>query len=436
MFSNKLTHSYFLGMSGTIWLTANLFVILSSAALVKAIADRQPAYLFASLLAALLGVLSYSTAIYSLAVLLVCCVCLLLLPRTRGPISVTVVIGIAVTAVLVLTLLLHYRGRPSHHPAWQYNPVELGHFVLIYLGSALADRMRALFGLALLVAGLTSIFWLKAQGQAKNVLLWTILFFYAPFNALMTGIGRLGFGGEVAASSRYQSVTAISLIATIVLVLAALPKGVTSRHLAVVRGTLIIALMVMAVALATHSTPPRNVLQNEAKLIAEVALRQGLEGKQHLPRGLTEPMLPMLRAAHHAPFHWQTNCEKHLYRRVADPNGRSAGAIETMQVFDKANGEGRAIELSGFAERDGVTAECIAIVDGSAIVIGSGVSVSRRQDIENRKGHWRVRIGWKAVAEMPRVMPVCALALFDNAAKWVQLSNCQTSLGGSNPTGR
>ena len=28
MFSAKLTHSYFMGMSGTIWLTANLFVIL------------------------------------------------------------------------------------------------------------------------------------------------------------------------------------------------------------------------------------------------------------------------------------------------------------------------------------------------------------------------------------------------------------------------
>ena len=27
MFSAKLTHSYFLGMSGTIWLTADLFVI-------------------------------------------------------------------------------------------------------------------------------------------------------------------------------------------------------------------------------------------------------------------------------------------------------------------------------------------------------------------------------------------------------------------------
>ena len=37
MSSAKLTHSYFLGMSGTIWLTADLFVILSAAALARAV---------------------------------------------------------------------------------------------------------------------------------------------------------------------------------------------------------------------------------------------------------------------------------------------------------------------------------------------------------------------------------------------------------------
>jgi hypothetical protein len=66
-------------------------------------------------------------------------------------------------------------------------------------------------------------------------LLWVILFFFAPFNALMTGIGRLGYGVKIAATSRYQSVTAITLIATIVLVLAALPTGAVSRRAARLR---------------------------------------------------------------------------------------------------------------------------------------------------------------------------------------------------------
>ena len=41
MFSAKLSHSYFLGMSGTIWLTADLFVILSAAALARAVARAK-----------------------------------------------------------------------------------------------------------------------------------------------------------------------------------------------------------------------------------------------------------------------------------------------------------------------------------------------------------------------------------------------------------
>ena len=48
MFSAKLTHSYFLGMSGTIWLTADLFVILSAAALARAVTAESSNWLVLS----------------------------------------------------------------------------------------------------------------------------------------------------------------------------------------------------------------------------------------------------------------------------------------------------------------------------------------------------------------------------------------------------
>ena len=78
---------------------------------------------------------------------------------------------------------------------------------------------------------------LAAERRIKETLLWVILFFFAPFNALMTGIGRLGYGVKIAATSRYQSVTAITLIAMIVLVLAALPKTASSRREILLRET-------------------------------------------------------------------------------------------------------------------------------------------------------------------------------------------------------
>ena len=45
MFSAKLSHSYYFGMSGAIWLTANIFVILSTAAMVRAARTESAVWL-------------------------------------------------------------------------------------------------------------------------------------------------------------------------------------------------------------------------------------------------------------------------------------------------------------------------------------------------------------------------------------------------------
>jgi hypothetical protein len=98
MFSAKLTHSYFLGMSGTIWLTADLFVILSAAALARAVTAESSNWLLLSLLAALIGVLAYSTAIYMLIVIVIFCAAKLLRPKLPGPSSRPVLLGTAIAA--------------------------------------------------------------------------------------------------------------------------------------------------------------------------------------------------------------------------------------------------------------------------------------------------------------------------------------------------
>ena len=106
-----------------------------------------------------------------------------------------------------------------------------------------------------------------------------MLFLFAPFNALMTGIGRLGYGVKIAATSRYQSVTAITLIATITLVLAALPQDPVSRRARILRNAAFVVLICCAVILALDRSYVRNyAARNERKVIAEIALRQGIEG--------------------------------------------------------------------------------------------------------------------------------------------------------------
>jgi hypothetical protein len=236
MFSAKLTHSYFLGMSGAIWLTADLFVIVSAAALARAVASESAPWLLVSLFVGVLGVLTYSTAIFMLIVLVIVCAAKLLRPKLPSPGLRPLLLGTAALAVLVLALGVAYRNAPQAKPDFAFDLPSLVEFVLIYLGNALTTGpLRLVAGLVILAAGAASIWRLATERRIKETLLWVILFFFAPFNALMTGIGRLGYGVKIAATSRYQSVTAITLIATIVLVLAALPTGAVSRRAARLR---------------------------------------------------------------------------------------------------------------------------------------------------------------------------------------------------------
>lgn len=251
MFSAKLTHSYFLGMSGTIWLTADLFVILSAAALARAVSNESAGWLALSLLAAVLGVLAYSTGIYMLIVLVVLCLAKLLRPQLPGPNSRPALLGAMCVAVLLLGLGVAFRNAPKAKPDFAFDFLGLAQFVLIYLGNAFTTGpIRLVAGALILGAGIASIWRLASERRIKDSLLWVILFFFAPFNALMTGIGRLGYGVKIAATSRYQSVTAITLIATIVLVLAALPKAASSRREAIWRNLTFGALLACAAIIA------------------------------------------------------------------------------------------------------------------------------------------------------------------------------------------
>ena len=223
-------------MSGAIWLTANLFVIVSAAALARAVASESAPWLLVSLFVGVLGVLTSSTAILMLIVLVIVCAAKLLRPKLPGPGSRPLLLGTAALAVLVLALGVAYRNAPQARPDFAFDLPSLVEFVLIYLGNALTTGpLRLVADLVILAAGAASIWRLATERRIKETLLWVILFFFAPFNALMTGIGQLGYGVKIAATSRYQSVTAITLIATIVLVLAALPTGAVSRRAARLR---------------------------------------------------------------------------------------------------------------------------------------------------------------------------------------------------------
>jgi hypothetical protein len=345
---------------------------------------------------------------------------------------------IALIAV-VLGVGIAYRNQA--HPPWAFDPLALVHFVFTYLGNALSmgpSQLQALLapliGMAMLAIGGLSIRRLWSEERLNNALLWIILFFFAPFNALMTGIGRLSTRPHEATVSRYQSVAAISLIATIALMLAALPRTSISRGVALLRGAAVATLLIAAIVLATNRDFVKQFIDsNETKVLTEIALRQSLESKEHLKGATQGPqelsaLAPILRAASHVPFNTNTRCESLLGRRLAEMAGEPAGSMEAISTYAIFPDRGKAVELIGWAERDGASAECIVVIDGRRTAIGAGASMFLRPDTERDKGQPLGRVGWKAVATLPEVMPVCAIALFRGEGEAVPLANCQESI--------
>jgi hypothetical protein len=157
-------------------------------------------------------------------------------------------------------------------------------------------------------------------------------------------------------------------------------------------------------------------------------LRQSARGRRQFER-----VLPVLRAARHAPFHWRSRCEELLGQSIPEAGtvGPAVGRIESLSIYKQADNSGRAIALSGFAERNGTPAECIVIVDGNGTAIGAGASVSERPDLERNEGHSLGRVGWRAVAALPPSATVCALVLFPGEAKPLPLADCKPVAAGA-----
>ena len=154
-------------------------MILSLAALARALATKASIWLVLALVAALCGILTYSTAIYALIAVLVVSVAALMWRPLRAAWPKPTIIAVLVACVFVLAALLIYRSHPQGHPPLSFAPLPLISFVLIYLGNALPlpTRLHPLGGLLLLTAGGVSIWRLVKLGHEKeNLFFWTSAF--------------------------------------------------------------------------------------------------------------------------------------------------------------------------------------------------------------------------------------------------------------------
>ena len=209
---------------------------------------------------------------------------------------------LSLSAAVIGSYLYHYR-TPPQHPSLSLDVSSLLHYVeyvLTYLGAALLSSdvnplMAFLAGSAgglLFVLVLTMILATKTI-RARDLLPYLALSLYALLTALLTGIGRAGFGVVQAMSPRYIAFSSLFWISLVVLMILLLridtPRG---RWLARPARILLGCIMAMIVALSAMSSFHSRLLFKERYQFLDPARRELFSLKNE---ELLERIYPHLR---------------------------------------------------------------------------------------------------------------------------------------------
>ncbi len=138
-------------------------------------------------------------------------------------------------AVAGVFTALYFIGyiKPAHHPSLLAG-FESPKVFLAYLGNYLSGPIgrSSLHGLAMLglFLALTSFACIRWRARMDLVLPWLAIGGFAVANALLTGLGRAGFGAAQGLSSRYVTIALLLSIAVVPLGLLAMLAWIASRR--------------------------------------------------------------------------------------------------------------------------------------------------------------------------------------------------------------
>jgi hypothetical protein len=135
---------------------------------------------------------------------------------------------ISISTVVIYSYFYHYR-TPPHHPSVLLilnSPLKYLKYVLIYLGAALLSSdvnpliafLVGLSGIILFILTLMMILATK-KIRAGDLSPYFALSLYALFTALLTGIGRAGFGEIQGMSPRYVAFSSLFWISLLVFII-------------------------------------------------------------------------------------------------------------------------------------------------------------------------------------------------------------------------
>jgi hypothetical protein len=390
-FSLHGLHNFALGMSGTAWLTANLFVVTALIFAMK----RQWWLAWA---AALVACMSYGTGFVVWPALLLIAV-LLKEPLWRR--LVPIGLGIVVIAEWIHLLPDFAHDRISENDS--VGTMLYGFVTLIgHLWTGTSGDFAILAGGAILfgyVVLLTVPF-----ARSRRLWFWWALALYGVLACAEIAAARVDFGTDVGLASRY---TSLSVLASLPLLVIATTVAFRKWPRYGTRFTMaVIVLGLVGFTIGTPSTAPVRAGFKDEELQA-IAIRAQLDHRfwYGIPR--TDRLAPRLKALGHYPFtdDFTLGCggpelgsrldmdEMRPMTKPEEGQERPTGAVDEYEMH------GDSVLVRGWAAGGRSDVRCVLIVDAKGKVTGGGQYHLPRPDVESLLGWGPPDTGFAAVGK-------------------------------------
>lgn len=367
-FSPRGAHNWMLGMSGSAWITANLFSLLAIFSLHNFVIYRYNSHLVLLVIFALLALATYSTALS----LFPC----LIIAAFVAPINNRSKYLIIFSCCSILLIYFLFYEKPAHHPDIQTSPLKLINYFAAFLGAPFSKipvpaMLLGYFGL--IISIFTAIFIWKDKAFRKSAMPWLIIQLYVCGNAAMASIARSGFGLEQALSSRYGSLPALFWLSWMALSLILVSNQI-HKHL---KSTLIVISFALTCSLYWNGFKDVKYLtdRSEKKTYAMASLYSHAFDldliHETMARGANPTHLTMLvkrlQPNSHIPFDGRfKDCPKlgNRISRIQQNSPVTLGSADKLKILPN-----RVIKALGRLNQTHKP-RCIVMATGSGVVIG------------------------------------------------------------------
>jgi hypothetical protein len=357
------------GMSGTAWLTANVFALL---AILLAWRGRTiPATVLAGV-----AIASYGTGFAApIAVTAIA------LWRREKPWRIALPAGVLVVALGIYKLTANggSSGKPSH---------DLGLFTSTFLSNlgmlwdstgSTSSLLIGGGGILLVVMGVSSA--LNRRAEFADLTPWFGVATYAVFASLLISYGRSESADGVGASSRYASLSALFWLAVLVISVRVL---LARREVAVRIGVVALAVAVCWAASPSllASAVAQQPAQNAVAAAVAVNATDGAIGQIYLP----QQQIPRLKALKDYPFDgsFKLGCGSLKPGDSIDPKSVQrypASAFPTYGAINIDVVTGSTRRVAGWLYRLGSPMQCVFLINSSGTIVGAGAPGITRPDV-------------------------------------------------------